>query len=392
MVGGSYGGGVQWAAAAFDHRIDAIVPDISWHSLATSLDPNDTAKTGWDTLLYGGAQAAGQRDDPRIDKAFVDARASFRVPADDVRFLAARGPDGLVSGVRAPALILQGTVDTLFPLDEAGANYAELARERVPVKMVWFCGGHGVCLTNPGDTSVIERDTLAWLARYVKQQPVSTGPGFEWIDQVGDLALRAHVPHQQHGARRPGPRLRQPVARGHGRVRPVRRPGPGRTVRPGPGDAGDQRCRRADPLPAGRHGARRPASCPCATAVRLPVPTPGSSRRSWTTRRASSSAASSRRSPSLSTGGSTRSPSRWSTWRRWRSPVRASPSSGGRQLPVRHPPHRRDDRLLPHPDPVADLVPRPPVALPSADPDRPRGRPPRSRLRTDGKSSLIRLA
>ncbi len=186
MVGGSYGGGVQWAAAAFDHRIDAIVPDISWHSLATSLDPNDTAKTGWDTLLYGGAQAAGQRDDPRIDKAFVDARASFRVPADDVRFLAARGPDGLVSGVRAPALILQGTVDTLFPLDEAGANYAELARERVPVKMVWFCGGHGVCLTNPGDTSVIERDTLAWLARYVKQQPVSTGPGFEWIDQVGE--------------------------------------------------------------------------------------------------------------------------------------------------------------------------------------------------------------
>ena len=102
MVGGSYGGGVQWAAAAFDHRIDAIVPDISWHSLATSLDPNDTAKTGWDTLLYGGAQAAGQRDDPRIDKAFVDARASFRVPADDVRFLAARGPDGLVSGSARP--------------------------------------------------------------------------------------------------------------------------------------------------------------------------------------------------------------------------------------------------------------------------------------------------
>ena len=185
MVGGSYGGGVQWVAAAFDHRIDAIVPDISWHSLVTSLDPNDTAKTGWDTLLYGGAQAAGQRDDPLIDKAFVDAQASFKVPADDVRVLAARGPDGLVSKVRAPALILQGTVDTLFPLDEAAANYAELAREQVPVKMVWFCGGHGVCLTDPGDTSVIERDTLAWLDRYVKQQPVSTGPGFEWVDQLG---------------------------------------------------------------------------------------------------------------------------------------------------------------------------------------------------------------
>ena len=37
MVGGSYGGGIQWVTAAQDCRIDAIVPIISWHALGTSL-------------------------------------------------------------------------------------------------------------------------------------------------------------------------------------------------------------------------------------------------------------------------------------------------------------------------------------------------------------------
>ena len=52
MAGGSYGGGIQLVAAAADHRIDAIVPDIAWHSLLTSLDKNNTPKLGWGTLLY----------------------------------------------------------------------------------------------------------------------------------------------------------------------------------------------------------------------------------------------------------------------------------------------------------------------------------------------------
>ncbi|MEU0494007.1 CocE/NonD family hydrolase [Mycobacterium sp. NPDC006124] len=37
MVGASYGGGIQWTTAATDHRVDAIVPSISWNTLNTSL-------------------------------------------------------------------------------------------------------------------------------------------------------------------------------------------------------------------------------------------------------------------------------------------------------------------------------------------------------------------
>ena len=77
-------------------------------------------------------------------------------------------------------------MDTLFTLHEAVTNYGLLRAHGVPTKMLWFCGGHGICLTKPGDTGRIQRDTLAWLARYLKgRKSVDTGPGFEWLDQNG---------------------------------------------------------------------------------------------------------------------------------------------------------------------------------------------------------------
>ena len=43
MIGGSYGGAVQLATAAVDHRVDALVPMITWHDLSYALDPNNVA-------------------------------------------------------------------------------------------------------------------------------------------------------------------------------------------------------------------------------------------------------------------------------------------------------------------------------------------------------------
>ncbi|MDF2830118.1 MAG: X-Pro dipeptidyl-peptidase [Mycobacterium sp.] len=68
----------------------------------------------------------------------------------------------------------------------------------VPTKVLWFCGGHGVCTNNlfdPTDGQVITTQTLAWLAHYVKgQQDVSTGPQFEWVDQRGQFYSSATYP------------------------------------------------------------------------------------------------------------------------------------------------------------------------------------------------------
>ncbi len=41
MIGGSYGGEVQFAAADVDPRVDAMIPIITWNNLAYSLAPNN---------------------------------------------------------------------------------------------------------------------------------------------------------------------------------------------------------------------------------------------------------------------------------------------------------------------------------------------------------------
>ena len=52
--------------------------------------------------------------------------------------------------------------------------------------LAMFCGGHGSCLTDPGDAMLFEKRDIQWLDRYLKgDQSVDTGPGFEWVDQDG---------------------------------------------------------------------------------------------------------------------------------------------------------------------------------------------------------------
>lgn len=185
MVGGSYGGGIQFVLAAMDCRVDAIVPTIAWHSLDTSLFKAQTVKQGWGDQLYGFA--AGHDLDPHITSAHESGDATGTISTEDLAWFTSRGPGASIAKVRVPTLIIQGTVDTLFTLDEAVTNYRILHRSKVPVGMIWFCGGHGVCLTRAGDPAVQGRATIAWLARYVRRDgSVRTGAGFSFVDQHGD--------------------------------------------------------------------------------------------------------------------------------------------------------------------------------------------------------------
>jgi ABC-2 type transport system ATP-binding protein len=184
MVGASYGGGIQLVAAAIDCRVDAIVPQIAWHSLTTSLFENDTVKRGWGDLLY--AAAAGRKLDPHITSAHEDGDATGVVSADVRKWFADRGPADLVSRINVPTLFEQGTIDTLFPLDEAVANYTLLTAKHVPTAMLWMCSGHGVCLTKPGDTQAPGQAAINWLDRYVmKNAAAQAVPLFSYVDQNG---------------------------------------------------------------------------------------------------------------------------------------------------------------------------------------------------------------
>ncbi len=84
MVGGSYGGEIQFATAAIDPRLDTIIPLITWNDLAYSLAPNNTSlpsstsvtyatpgteKVDWTTLFFtvgfvDGIMAAFAQSDP----------------------------------------------------------------------------------------------------------------------------------------------------------------------------------------------------------------------------------------------------------------------------------------------------------------------------------------
>jgi ABC-2 type transport system ATP-binding protein len=172
MVGGSYGGQIQFAAAAVDPRIDTIVPLITWNDLAYSLAPNNatlpansvsyrvpgTEKIDWTTAFFAlgiadGVQGAAMAQDPtRLGPCpnFLDDACKIKVTmdtlgyADDsaIAFARSASVGSYLSQIRIPTLLGQGQADTLFTLREAAATYAALKARHVPVKMMWQSWGH----------------------------------------------------------------------------------------------------------------------------------------------------------------------------------------------------------------------------------------------------------
>ncbi len=184
MVGESYGGGIQFATAEQDCRIDAIAPTIAWNSLTTSLFKSQTPKSGWGNILIQVSATATL--DPEITAADNLMNTTGSPDAKAITFFASRGPAQFLSKVKVPTLILQGTVDDLFTLDEGIANYETLKRQGTTVSMAWFCGGHGVCLTNPGTAISVGALSLAWMEHYVAEDAsVDVLKGFAFVDQNG---------------------------------------------------------------------------------------------------------------------------------------------------------------------------------------------------------------
>ena len=132
--------------------------------------------------------------DPHITSAYTSGLAYGQFPDEDVQWFASRGPGSLVNQIRIPTLLVQGTADTLFTLDEASTNYKILRANRVPAKIIWFCGGHGACLTDAGPALWVEQQTIRWFERWLRHKNVSTGPRFEWIADDGQVRSAPEFP------------------------------------------------------------------------------------------------------------------------------------------------------------------------------------------------------
>lgn len=203
MVGGSYGGGIQLVTASIDPRIDAIAPDIAWNSVNTSLYPHDIFKTAWADILLAFLIGAAARVNDQIYEGIFTGNVFGFLSQTSQSTLASAGPTALLEKLKVPTLLVQGTVDELFPPDEAVANAESIMGNpwSPTVKMLWFCGGHGICLDpeNPGQQGRIYADTLSWMQQYVAGtgQMADAIPAFQWYDQNGDYHSSALLPFQE---------------------------------------------------------------------------------------------------------------------------------------------------------------------------------------------------
>ncbi len=150
--------------------------------------------------------------DPTIAHASEAGNTTGVLSPTDVEWFADRGPAELVADITVPTFVIQGTVDTLFTLDEGVSNYEMLKASGVPTAMMWFCGGHGACLSTPTpDEARVGARAIAWLDRYVKGDETvddftDGGPKFDFVDQNGVNYTADDFPNGSEGDTDHGPR------------------------------------------------------------------------------------------------------------------------------------------------------------------------------------------
>jgi ABC-2 type transport system ATP-binding protein len=198
FAGASYGGAVSFLAAGLDHRVDAIVPAFTWHSLRQALFPQHQVDGGakspadvtpanrqgvfkqrWASLLFSNAggqpgttnqgesnnsSALCGRFDPELCQGYLSAAETGVADKELSKLLDESGLEKIVPRIKAPTLIIQGEDDTLFPLDHADANFRGL-RTDTAATMKWVAGGHDGAIS----VDTLIDDLEGWFGRYLKR-------------------------------------------------------------------------------------------------------------------------------------------------------------------------------------------------------------------------------
>jgi ABC-2 type transport system ATP-binding protein len=247
VAGGSYGGALALLGAAYDDRIDAIAPQITWNSLTAALFPSQTGATGdagtvaatpqdddagvykrlWSGLFFGvgsvptggglldalggagnGAPENGAGDalagldlsalDPAVVEqaltcgrfradicaAYQTAAATGTLTPEIAAVLDRSSPAGVLDRIDAPTMLVQGTQDSLFGLGQADANARGIAADGTPVKVVWYAGGHDASASERV-TENLREQVAGWFDFHLRGQGEDPGTGFEFPAPTG---------------------------------------------------------------------------------------------------------------------------------------------------------------------------------------------------------------
>ena len=145
MIGESYGGAVQYIAAAQDKRISAIIPVTTWYNLEYSLAPNGVPKSGWINFLNVlGDWVNWNKFDPAVRQAYQESKQGH-ISAKTYSFLNTHQLRWFCDQRQTPkadALIIQGFRDVLFPFNEGVNAYQCLKNAGQDVRLVGMEGGH----------------------------------------------------------------------------------------------------------------------------------------------------------------------------------------------------------------------------------------------------------
>lgn len=227
MVGGSYGGGVQFSTAEIDPRLDAIVPVITWNDLAYSLAPNNdtvgasglarqTTEPGvlkweWSTLFFADGMATPLEHPttatpstcpdfaPSICQAYLTSVALGYPDRATITMLRHDSMVDFWQRLHLPVLLAQGEKDSLFDIQEAVDNYRELSAAGDPVTLVLQSWGHSELTPAPGEFTfsppfdAYENVLVAdFFAKWLRGDAVSTGAPVQyfrpWVAYQGNAA------------------------------------------------------------------------------------------------------------------------------------------------------------------------------------------------------------
>ena len=220
MIGGSYGGQIQFAVASVDPRVDALAPIYTWNDLGYSLSPNNAGgsgtqvtsevpgiwKEGWQALfftlgvagpvVYRGNEAGPCGGYPVWICRAVAEQATLGYPSEaTIKKVRDVSVGYYADKIRIPVLLSQGQKDSLFNLNEAIATYDQLAAQGNEVRMVWQSWGHTQGTPAPGEldtgtlaprsadltTTVQGRIFTDWFAHWLKDEPTDLGPAVRYF-------------------------------------------------------------------------------------------------------------------------------------------------------------------------------------------------------------------
>ncbi|GIH17574.1 alpha/beta fold hydrolase [Rugosimonospora africana] len=226
-VGASYGGGLALMLAGYDRRVDAIVPQITWNDLGNAFLPSATGagassgvfKKGWAGIFFtggavpaalpgsgaavpgaggatlpgaGGALTPPTGATPTCGRFAADLCAAYlsiattgRATPDQLALLERSSPASVLDRIHAPALLIQGQADSLFPLSEADANAKGIAANGTPVQVDWFIGGHDGGNGPQSDQDRNRYLTVQWLDHYLLGKGSAPSTSFTYSRLAG---------------------------------------------------------------------------------------------------------------------------------------------------------------------------------------------------------------